>query len=349
MKCRTRGDGSSAGESTSQPMRVSASVANIDVAAGKDGKLSTEVAESEPKAKQTTATTVPNNTEPRISYNSISNVGDVVLFFQVNTSQGGNTDSSTYMAFHDGRSKNHFLDLNCVEALRDSKHSSTGLPKYYIGVVIYTEKMAASATQNPFHLAEGTEFTVITAQPIESVYSQGFGQGCPLAQESNSVSDSVKISFRSFQPGDTVLCLPTKAFSGVSARTPRNRKSSNQFDETENADEKSLSAATADIRMDDVTYVAFSDKVDASLYIASPESVAEFKRKDGVNRLTFLLGRIVRISKLEDEVQCSGEDKASSQPSTMAERIEARRKGRKKTETNARFKKDRFYLTLAAL
>ena len=182
--------------------------ANIDVAASEEEPMMSEKIECMQEAKQSP----PDDMEPQISYNAITKTGSIVLFFQVNASQGGNADSSTYMAFHDGCSKNHFLDLNCVEALRARQGTVRELPKYYIGVVIYSEKMAASATQNPFNLAEGAEFTVITAEPIEDVYPQGFGQGRRLPQTSKDATDMVKISFRSFQQGDIVLCLPTKSF-----------------------------------------------------------------------------------------------------------------------------------------
>jgi len=236
------------------------------------------------------------------------------------------------------------LDLNCVEALRARQGTVRELPKYYIGVVIYSEKMAASATQNPFNLAEGAEFTVITAEPIEDVYPQGFGQGRRLPQTSKDATDMVKISFRSFQQGDIVLCLPTKSFSGPGDRNRNRRKSKSK------SGKYHPSPAKADACKPDVTYVAFSDSTNGSVYTASPASVAAFKRKNGANHLTFLLGKVIMISKVEEKTQArSIEAKDSAKGATMADRIEARRKGRKKSKSKARPKKDCFSLTLSPL
>jgi hypothetical protein len=301
--------------------------------------------------------------EPQISYNSISSVGDIVLFFQVRASQGGNADSSTYMAFHDGCSKNHYLDLNCVEALRKQRGEGKDLPKYYIGVVIFSENMAASATQNPFNLAEGTEFTVITAKPIQSVYPRGFGRGCRHAAVAAGATDSsIKITFRSILPGDTVLCLPT-----------RDKSSQSRGGGGVKADGEGSSSTigSAAISRPDVTYIAFSDSTNAPLYTASPESIAAFKRKNRVNHLTFLLGKVVMVSKIQEEEEQEQEEegdegetkktKTGAAP-TMKERIDARRRSSKKGDdlsaknkssgkkrSSARPSKERFLLTLAPL
>eukprot|EP00946_MAST-07B_sp_MAST-7B-sp1_P002594 g2594.t1 len=342
MSSPTLGSSPSTNEDTPQLVVPSSTDANDDIAAS----------EEEPKVpgkmepKQKTKQSPPDDMEPQISYNSITNAGSIVLFFQVTASQGGNADSSTYMAFHDGSSKNHYLDLNCVEALRARQGTESQLPKYFIGVVIYSEKMAASATQNPFNLAEGVEFTVITAEPIEGVYPQGFGQGRRLPRASEVATDIIKISFRSFQQGDIVLCLPTKSLSGPSDRN-RNRRRNRGGNR---GGKHNKSSAKDDACKPDVTYVAFSDNLNGSVYTVSPESVAAFKRKNGANPLTFLLGKVIKISKVEDDRRASSVKKNdSAKVSTMADRIEARRKGRKKNKAKPRPKKDCFSLTLSPL
>lgn len=186
-----------------------------------------------------------------VDYCSISTLNSKVLFFRL--------DGSTYMAFHDGNSKHHYLDLDVVKELQ----RLGSLPNFFIGRVIQSETLAATATQNPFLLPEGTKFTILTTNIVED--------DCPDDESARSLAkgsheDKKQITIRSFSPGDTVLCIPAQNPSNLSEGAPAG------------------------------TYMAFQGSAHKSVYYVSTESMDAFKQKCTYRRNEFLLGTIIMIT-----------------------------------------------------
>ncbi len=237
-----------------------------------------------------------------ISYDAIAKEGAVVLFFHISSTTDGAGNDSTYMAFHNGKFAHHYLDLNCVEALRRTRSGSgsgsprSKLPRYHIGVVLLSETLAASPTQNPYNLPEGTPFTVLTARPLRS------DEQFPPAAAAGSGAEpaTTTIQFRSFTAGGTVLCLPMTA--------KKRRVTSSR-----------LAAPAASTDGDVGEFVAFNEVPGRPMYKVSPESVAAFQRKNKRknSRQSFLVGKIVMIAPSLVDGACGCDDSKTVEPNTF--------------------------------
>lgn len=198
----------------------------------------------------------------------MDNYGDVVLFLQV--------AKDHYMAFHNGNIKHRYLDLHCMEALRNRKGGK--LPRYHVADVLMSQTMAASPTQNPFKLDEGTEFTLLTARPLSI---DPAGEGHYVRQRSTN-----KIQFYSaFCDGDIVLCFP---YTKKRASTSIDGKVMNGED---TSSEGSARKHTTDYR-------ALHEIPGQPIYTVARESVEAFRRKSSRRRVrpNFILGRVVMVT-----------------------------------------------------
>jgi len=129
--------------------------------------------------------------------------------------------------------------------------------------------MAASPTQNPYNLPEGTQFTVLTARPLQE------GEQLPPATTgAESCPVPTQIQFRSFSTGGTVLCLPM---------TTKRRRSKTPGKPSE-ASETAVDG--------EGEFVAFNEVPGRPMYKVSPESVAAFRRKSKrtQSRQSFMVG-----------------------------------------------------------
>ena len=219
----------------------------------------------------------------KISRTNIDQDGATVLFFLV---EGANHHFH-YVAWHSpGHHSHHYLSMESVNAIRrkqarkaqggggekkeenkeeeeEEENGTSTLPRYFIGTIIMCESRAASPTQNPYQLEEGTPFTSMTAVPVDIdalLLQDEFDQDATMSSEMSSNG----ISFLSFQEGDIVLALPA----------PRSQH---------------------------YQYVAFHEMKGIS-YPISKESIAAFERiqlKNGGDRTVFLVGRIVMMEMME--------------------------------------------------
>ena len=238
----------------------------------------------------TTSVSLPSTprqpTFPKISRSSIDQVNSIVLFFLIE----GVGEHSVYMAFHNGQHSHHYLDMDCVAALRRTQERTKQkkLPRYFIGTVIACETRAASPTQNPYQLLEGTTFTILTAKQIETksiVPEVELTTTSGTQQEPTELTDD--LSFLSFQKDDVVLGLP--AATGNKDMGVRYIA----FNEI-----RSVAASTST----STNTGSGSDNLDI-LYLISDDSVAAFQRKqqqiDTKDRLNYLVGRIIMLENVE--------------------------------------------------
>ena len=86
----------------------------------------------------------------RISFRSFQ-ISDLALFFQ-------KSGKNQYLAFNEG-CPNYYLAEECIEV---AKRSNGGYPAYVCGEIIFIDSFQATEDFNPYRLAYGTRFFVVT-------------------------------------------------------------------------------------------------------------------------------------------------------------------------------------------
>ena len=222
----------------------------------------------------------------------------MVLFFLIE----GIREHSVYMAFHSGHHPHHYLDMDCVAALTSKaqeRNFGVGkLPRYFVGTVIACEQRAAAPSQNPYHLPEGTLFTIVTAEHLnltaDALHYSDECVAAPLLQSTEQKHTAVppanknenknenndnkdELSFLSFKRNDLVLGLP---------------------------------ASSSGNNSDTVRYIAFNEIKGNTLYTISEESVAAFQKKQDTNdsgdriRIPYLVGKILMLEDVDGVDEC---------------------------------------------